>query len=134
LPREQLTVVVLSNIYSSATTNLGYDIAALSLGFPYEPLHFRDPVPASELQNCEGKFQFGADFYQPNATVELVAKGRELAMRWPDGNISPLIPVSADHFVDRSYWEDVKIKRDASGKPSALVYDHFEGQAANPKK
>jgi hypothetical protein len=31
--------------------------------------------------------------------------------------------------VDRAYWEEVKIERDASGKPSALTYDRFSGTA-----
>ena len=133
LPRAQMTVVLLSNIYSSATT-IGYDVAALAMGLPYEPLHFRDPAPTSaELKTCEGKFRFGADFYQSNAVTTLLAEDRELSMRWPDGSISPLIPVSADHFVDRSYWEDVKIERDASGKPSALSYDRFQGKAMKPE-
>ena len=129
LPRAGLTVVVLSNIYSSATTTLGYDIAALSMGLPYESLHFRDPTPDSaELKSCEARFQFGADFYQPDAVVALIANRRELSMRWPDGSISPLIPVSPDHFIDRSYWEEVKIERDAMGNLSALLYDRFQGR------
>lgn len=134
LPRARMTVVVLSNIYSSATTTIGYDVAALSLGLPYEPFRFRDPAPTpAELKTCAGHFQFGADFYQPNAEVALIASDRELSLRWPTGELSPLIPVSPDHFVDRSYWEDVVVKRDSSGKPSALVYDRFEGKSTGPK-
>ncbi len=134
LPRARITVVLLSNLYSSATTRIGYDIAALSMGLPYEPLHFRDPAPTpAELKTCEGKFQFGVDFYQPNADVVLIAKGRELSLGWPDGSVSPLISVSQDHFVDRSYWEEVKIERDANGRPSALVYDRFQGRLARPQ-
>lgn len=37
LPRSNLTVVVLSNIYSSATTDIGNDIAAIVLHKPYKP-------------------------------------------------------------------------------------------------
>jgi CubicO group peptidase (beta-lactamase class C family) len=134
LPHSQMTVVVLSNIYSSATTTIGYDIAALSLGLPYEPFRPRDPGPSpAELKTSAGHFQFGADFYQPKAEVELVASGRELSLRWPTGELAPLIPVGPDHFVDRSYWEDVVIKRDSSGKPSVLVYDQFEGKSTDPK-
>jgi CubicO group peptidase (beta-lactamase class C family) len=134
LPHSQTTVVVLSNIYSSATTTIGYDVAALALGLVYEPFHFRDPAPGSaELKTCEGRFQFGSDFYQPNAEVVLTSNGRELSMRWPSGESSPLIPLAVDRFVDRAYWEDVKIERDASGKPSTLGYDHFRGRAASPQ-
>jgi CubicO group peptidase (beta-lactamase class C family) len=134
LPHAQTTVVVLSNIYSSATTTIGYDIAALSLGLPYEPFHVRVHAPSpTELKTCTGTFQFGPDFYQANAKVALIANGQELSMRWPSGDVSALIPLGRDHFVDRSYWEEVKIERDASGKPTALVYDHFQGKASSPQ-
>jgi len=50
-------------------------------------------------------------------------------MRWPSGDISPLIPLSRDHFLDRSYWAEIHIERDAAGLPKAIVYDHFRGNA-----
>ena len=132
LPKGQMTIVIFSNIYSSATTAIGYDIAALSLGLPCEPFHIRDPAPSpAELKTCTGTFQFGPDFYQPNAKVDLAANGQELSMRWPSGDASALIPLGPDHFIDRSYWEEVRIDRDASGKPAALIYDHFHGTASN---
>lgn len=134
LPHAQTTVVVLSNIYSSATTTIGYDIAALSLGLPYEPFHVRVHTPSpTELKTCTGTFQFGPDFYQANAKVALTANGQELSMRWPSGEVSALIPLDRDHFVDRSYWEEVKIERGASGKPTALIYDRFQGTVSSPQ-
>ena len=130
LPDSATTVVVLSNIYSSSTTTIGYDIAALSLGLPYEPLHFQVPAPdASELKTCTGTFQFGPNFYQANAKVDLIAHGQELSMRWPSSDVSALIPLGHDRFVDRSYWEEVTIERNASGRPAVLVYDQFRGTA-----
>jgi CubicO group peptidase (beta-lactamase class C family) len=128
LPGSKLTVVVLSNIYSSATTTIGYDLAALSLGREYQPLHLAKRAPAV-LKRCTGTFQFGPDFYQANATASLVSRGQELEMRWPSGDTSVLLPVGSDRFIDRSYWTDVKIERDASGKPAALIYDQFRGTA-----
>jgi hypothetical protein len=125
-------VVVLSNIYSSVITTIGFDLAALSLGLPYDPFHPSEPAPnTAELETCTGMFQFGPDFYQPNAKLILTANGGELSLRWPSGDVSALIPLGRDHFVDRSYWEEVKIERDASGHPYTLVYDHFEGRATN---
>jgi CubicO group peptidase (beta-lactamase class C family) len=134
LPHAQTTVVIMSNIYSSATTTIGYDVAAVSLGLPYEPLHVGvHPPSALELKTCAGTFQFGPDFYQANAKVALIANGQELSMRWPSGDVSALIPLDRNHFVDRSYWEEVKIERGASGKPTALVYGHFQGKASSPQ-
>jgi CubicO group peptidase (beta-lactamase class C family) len=135
LPREQATIVVFSNIYSSATTTIGNDIAAIVLGLPYEPLHLNDPAPsAAELKTCTGTFQFGPDFYQPNAQVILIANGPELSLRWPSGARSPLIPLGPDHFVDRSYWEKVKLERDAAGRPLFLIYGDFRGTAVPNKQ
>jgi D-alanyl-D-alanine carboxypeptidase len=135
LPNAGTTVVVLSNIYSSATTAIGYDLAALSLGLPYELFHAMEPAPsAAELDTCTGSFRFGPDFYQPNAAVTLTANGPELHLRWPSDYVSALIPLGRDHFVDRSYWVDVKIERDASGHPVLLSYDHFQGKAASPRR
>ncbi|PYT69946.1 MAG: hypothetical protein DMG39_17310 [Acidobacteria bacterium] len=130
LPREKVTVVVFSNIYSSATTAIGYDIAAIVRGLPYETFHTSDPPPsAAELGTCTGTFQFGRDFYQPNAQVALVTEGHELTLRWPEGSLSPLIPVGRDQFVDRAYWEQVKVERDAKGEPMGLAYGSFHGSA-----
>ncbi|HXJ89976.1 MAG TPA: serine hydrolase domain-containing protein [Candidatus Binatia bacterium] len=126
LPGSKLTVVVLSNVYSSATTTIGYDLAALSLGQHYQSLHIRNIGPAA-LKRCIGTFRFGADFYQANATVTLVALDKGLEMRWPSGETSILVPLGDDRFVDRSYWADVRIERDRSEKPVTLIYDQFRG-------
>ena len=133
LPNAHMTVVVLSNVYSSATATIGYDIAVLSLGLPYEPLRMMEPPPSpAELNTCKGLFRFGPDFYQPNAAVSLTVESTELHMRWPSGYVTALIPLSRDHFVDRSYWVDVKVERDASGRPTILSYGNFQGKAAGP--
>lgn len=130
LPKEALTVVVFSNIYSSVTSNLGYDIASIVLGLPYEKFHPEEPAPAaSQLQTCTGSFQFGQDFYQVNAKLDVIRTGSELSIRWPSGSLSPLIPISTDYFLDRMYWVPVVIERNASGKPESLRYDRFCGKA-----
>jgi CubicO group peptidase (beta-lactamase class C family) len=133
LPGSETTVVVLSNIYSSATTVVGYDMAAIALGLSYEPLPLPMHAPrAEELTNVTGGFQFGADFYQPNAKVIVKREGEELFLYWPSGDRSALIPLERDHFVDRSYWERVSIERDETGRAAVLVYGQFQGRASPP--
>src|SRR6266567_1298148 len=127
LPREQLIVIVFSNIYSSATTTIGYDLAAISLGLPYEPFLPGESAVAEQLHSYAGTFEFGPDFYQPNAEVSLIDDGSMLSMRWPSGDISPLIPLERDRFVDRSYWEEIRVERDAAGSPRSILYGHFRG-------
>jgi len=108
LPEQELTVVVLSNIYSSATTSIGNDIAAISLGLPYVPFRPMSSIPnATLLESGTGNFQFESDFYRPGAVLTLANCHGELTLRWPDGSLSPLILIDRDHFIDRSYWENV---------------------------
>ena len=130
-PKERLTVVVLSNIYSSVTTTIGNNLAALALGKSYEAfnpvLHALTP---QQLRASRGSFLFGQDFYQPNARLSLVATNNDLTIVWPDGSLTHLIPVGTDRFIDRSYWENVVIGRDAAGNPATLTYGTYQGKAA----
>jgi CubicO group peptidase (beta-lactamase class C family) len=133
LPQETLTIVILSNVYSSATTDIGYDIASITLGLPHESFQPGKPLSEGELKACTGSFQFGPDFYQKNARVEVTVTGKDLSLRWPSGDLSPLIFLSHDHFIDRNYWQQMSVERDASGNPKALVYDRFRGSIAEDK-
>jgi CubicO group peptidase (beta-lactamase class C family) len=131
LPREDLTVVALSNIYSSVTSDIGYDVASIVLGRPYKKFEVQTPLIAADSLHLDSlKFTFPADFYQPNATLTFVKNGAEMFLRWPSGDLSPLIPIDRDHLIDRAYWEPVNILRDDRGYPRAITYDRFEGSRA----
>ena len=133
LAKEHLTVVVLSNIYSSATTTIGNDVAAIALNLPHTAFQpGRETISAQDLKSMCGKFVFGADFYQPNAEVTLVAEGSDLSLHWPSGDVSPLIPLTRDHFIDRAYWEEVIVERHANGMVISLAYDRFHGKFSAP--
>jgi hypothetical protein len=130
LPRADLTVVVLSNVYSSVPTGIGNDIAAIVLGKPYKPFVIGAALTPAALSDLNSRaFTFGADFYQPNATLTFSPRGNELFLLWPGGSLSPMIPVSADHFLDRAYGEAVTIERDSAGKAIAIIYGRFRGVA-----
>jgi D-alanyl-D-alanine carboxypeptidase len=130
MPQERMTVVVLSNIYSSVTTPLGYDIAAIALHLPYESFRPGPTLTAEQIRVSTGVFHFGPDFYQANAQVALIADDAMLSMRWPSGSVSPLIPLSRDRFIDRSYWQDVQIERAPDGSAKSILYDGFRGLPA----
>jgi hypothetical protein len=128
LPREDLTVVALSNIYSSVASDIAYDVAAIALGRPYQRLAVQMPLlPADSLDIDKRQFRFGPDFYQPNATLTFEKNGREMFLRWPSGDLTPLIPIDRDHLIDRAYWEPVRVIRDPEGKPTSMTYDRFTG-------
>ncbi|HEY8796134.1 MAG TPA: serine hydrolase domain-containing protein [Gemmatimonadaceae bacterium] len=129
LPREDLTVIALSNIYSSATTDIGYDIAAIALGLPYAAIALRSHAPDS-LGLAGARFTFPADFYQPNATLAFEETDGEMFLAWPSGDRSPVIPVDRDHAIDRAYWEQIAVTRDSAGRATAITYDRFTGARA----
>jgi hypothetical protein len=76
-----------------------------------------------------GVFRFGPDFYQANALVALIADGAVLSLKWPSGTLSPLIALSRDHFIDRTYWQEVQIERGPDGSAKSILYDRFRGVA-----
>jgi hypothetical protein len=60
-----------------------------------------------------------------------VKKGAELFLRWPSGDLSPLIPLNREQLIDRAYWVPVGIVRNERGIPRSITYDRFEGVRAN---
>ncbi|MDB4909231.1 MAG: hypothetical protein JWO39_54 [Gemmatimonadetes bacterium] len=131
LPREDVTVVALSNIYSSATADIGNDIAAIALGLPYAPIALdARPLPPEMLALDGARFTFPSDFYQPNATVALTQSGGEMFVAWPSGDRTPIVPLDGDHAIDRAYWEPISIVRDSAGRATAMTYDRFRGERA----
>jgi len=128
IPSEKLTVIVLSNIYASVPTTMGFDLVALELNKPLDPLQLpASPPPPMDVAAIAGAYRFGADFYQPNTALNLTADEGDAVLHWADGSTSALIPIGGDRFIDRAYWVGVSIHRDAAGRPDALVYDRFTG-------
>jgi CubicO group peptidase (beta-lactamase class C family) len=129
LPREDVTVVAFSNIYSSATSDIANDIAAIALGVAYTPVALRKhPISPDSLGVNGARFTFPADFYQPNATLAFEVDGGELFLRWPSNDLSPVIPIDRDHAIDRAYWQAIAINRDSTGNATSISYDRFRGE------
>jgi CubicO group peptidase (beta-lactamase class C family) len=126
IPREALTVIVFSNIYSSAPSDIGEGLARIALGLPHDTFHPLAKAPKPITQPLH--FRFPGEFYQPNAEITMFSQNGDTFLRWPSGNLSALIPISSDEWIDRSYWEPVRLNRDGSGVPAALVYDRFKGE------
>jgi len=129
LPREDVTVVAFSNIYSSATSDIGNDIAAIALGVTYAPVALSRHAMSPDTLGVNGtRFTFPADFYQPNATLAFEVDGGELFLKWPSNDRSPIIPLDRDHAIDRAYWEPIAISRDSLGRAISMSYDRFRGE------
>jgi CubicO group peptidase (beta-lactamase class C family) len=126
IPREALTVIVFSNIYCSAASDIGDGLARMALGLPHKSFH--PLVKAPKAIKRPLLFRFPDDFYQPKAEMTLFRRNGDTFLRWPNGTLSPLIPIAADEWLDRAYWEPVRLDRDQRGLPEALQYDRFRGE------
>jgi CubicO group peptidase (beta-lactamase class C family) len=126
LVREDITVIVLTNLYSSVSNRIGRDLMSLVAGgsdvFPPD-ITAQGPDPAL-LEELAGSYQFGPDFYRPNGTVRIAIRDGQLFNRsdW-------VMPTTGDplHFVHRRYWSDLVFVRDAEGTITELRYDDFVG-------
>lgn len=125
VPREALTVIVFSNIYCSSPSDIGDGLARIALGLPHQTFHPLAKAPKAIKQSLH--FRFPVDFYQPNAEMTMFSRNGDTFLRWPSGQLSPLIPTGANEWVDRAYWEPVRLDRNLSGVPVALYYDRFRG-------
>ncbi len=117
-PARQLTVIVLSNSYSPVSQSpVADDIAAMALGKDVPPPQKITPVTGDigQLRKFEGNYQFGADFFRPNAQVQLTVQGGEPALDWGNNFRSSLIPVGPGEFIDRRFWARVRFKADGTG-------------------
>ena len=129
LPKENLIVIALSNVYASAPPDMAAEIAALALSRPYDRLSLKTAVDSASLFGLPRDFQFPKEFYQPNAIVRVQAADGRVSLRWPSGDTSMLIPTETDQYIDRAYWMPVSIDRDSTGKIRQLRYGTFIGLA-----
>jgi CubicO group peptidase (beta-lactamase class C family) len=128
LTQDRLLVIVLSNLYDSAPSDISLDVAAMLSGHSYQPLTLKTSPDPKTLAGMPASFQFEKDFYLPNALVRMHATNGQVSLDWPTGVQSALIPTSTDHFMDRNFWVRVEIVRDPSGRIEQLKYGPFTGR------
>ncbi len=121
---EDLTVVVLGNLYNALPGSIGPDLIALALGEKVTATAMSTDEPDPELlQELVGSYQFGPEFYLPNAVVGIHVQAGHLF----NGG-SWLIPSKGMHFIHRGYWSDLIFERDEAGKVTRLRYDSHVGE------
>lgn len=120
---EDVTVILLGNLYSSATTPIGRNLMEIALGREVEttPIRRERPDPAL-LAELVGTYQFGPDFYRPNGKATFRIEDGHLFYRsnW-------MIPAGGTKFIHRVYWSNLEFLRDSSGKIVKLKFDDFVG-------
>lgn len=125
---DNVTIVVLCNLNISGVTNeIATNVAAITLGEPYEHLELSqtllDPDVAGQII---GLYQFGADFYVPNAEMRIVFKDGHLFQEEAlSGRLQALLRIDDLRFVHRSHFFRVEFHRDVDGRIDGMEYDRF---------
>ncbi len=126
LPKENLAVIVLTNIEHDANPIIVPEAVAMVMGKTYKPFDYA-PLPEGDAGRPAGDFVFGADFYRASATLNLATDATGTTLYWPGGPEDPLLPLAKDKYMDRYYWNLVSVVRGPGGDPVALDFNGFRG-------
>jgi CubicO group peptidase (beta-lactamase class C family) len=119
---DDVCVVVLSNSYSPASqTAIAGDLAKIIFGEKPSPPPRLEAVSDNVAKTAVGRYQFGPDYFRPNAVVDIEHDGNHLFMKWEDGKRSVLLALQSGKFIDRMYWGQVEFSNEP-GKALQLTY------------
>jgi CubicO group peptidase (beta-lactamase class C family) len=122
-PADGVTIIILSNSYSTVTQDpIPAGLAAIVFGSdpPKPPALSLAPLPASELASDSGEYQYGPDYFDPNARFTLRPQAGSLVQLMGDHQ-SPLVSIGHDEFVERRFFGTITITRNVEGTVTGLV-------------
>jgi len=123
-PEDDVTIILLSNSYGTASQDpIAEGLAAIVFGQQTPPSTPVQPVtiPQSVLASYTGQYQFGPDYFAPNAKFTLAVNSGFLLMQLGEHH-APLVPVSQADFLERIYFGRVVISKDAAGNVSGVTF------------
>jgi CubicO group peptidase (beta-lactamase class C family) len=125
-----VTVVVLSNLYVSVATDIARAVGALYFGEPVKPMPDlrADPLSAPALAAISGTYQFGPDYYVPNATVTVRGRDGQVEASVGEYPPFPFITISPTSFLIRSFWVPAGFTIGPDGRASGMTIDGFKGR------
>ena len=122
---DDVAVIVLANTYIASTTPLADDIRAIlwQKDAVLPPLPTRVAVSPEQLDQVIGDYQYGPDFYTPNARIRIEGRDGYL-VSISSGQSLPLVPVEGGVYFDRAYWSFIRF---ADGK---MIYRNGDDEFA----
>ncbi len=129
--KEDVTVIVLSNLYVSVTTPIARAVGALHFAAPVEPMPrlTTRKLPPKSIASLLGTYQFGPDWYLPNAKVRIFSHNGEITGEYVDSDYAAFsfIPMDNGTFLIRSFWLPAEFTRDSAGRVTGLTLDEIRG-------
>ncbi len=137
-PDDDATIILLSNSYGTSSQDpIASGLAAIVFGQtpPSAPVR-AVAVSQSVLASYSGQYQFGPDYFSPNAKFTLTAMPGFMLMQVGDHR-APLVPVAQSEFLERIYFGRVAVSKDAAGNMTGLTFRFgetaFAAQRLNSK-
>jgi CubicO group peptidase (beta-lactamase class C family) len=121
-PDDDVTIIVLSNSYATVSQDpIAESLAAIVFAqTPSVPEMRTTPIPQSLLQSNAGDYQYGPEYFVPNAKFTLSAEPGYLLLQLGNSRI-PLVPLSATEFLERTFLSHFLIAT-KHGKVERLTY------------
>jgi len=122
-PDDDVTIIVLSNSYGTASQHPITDALAAIVfeqQLPPNTPQRAVTIPETLLTWYAGQYQYGPDYFDPNAKFTLTAKDGFLLMHIGDRNAA-LVPVSETAFLERTFFGHIEMTKDAAGKLTGLT-------------
>jgi CubicO group peptidase (beta-lactamase class C family) len=126
-PDDDVTIILLSNSYSTVSQDpIAPSLAAIVFGQqPTPPALHAAAIPQSTLASYAGPYQYGPDYFDPNAKFTLTAEPGYLLLELDDLR-TPLVPLSGNDFLERNFFGHVVMSRDAGGAITGLTTRYGE--------
>lgn len=127
---DDVTIVVLANLYVSVTTDIARAVGALYFGEPVKPMPAISPerLNAKSVAALVGTYQFGPDYYVPNARVTVGVRDGHLEAAIGDYPPFPLVPITPSRFILRSFWVPADFEIGPDGKATSFSIDGLKGR------
>lgn len=127
--RDGVTIVVLANTYISVTTAIARAIGALYFGTPVEPMPAlrAEPLDPSAAASLVGEYQFGPDYYVPNAKIIVAARDGHLEAMVGEYGPYPFVAITPTRFLIRSFWVPAEFTLGRDDRATGLVIDGRKG-------
>jgi len=118
---DDLTIILLSNSYSSVSQDpIAEALAAIVFGGrPVPPSMHAVNLPQSALASYAGQYQYGPDFFTPDAKFTLSLEPGYLLLQLGNGR-TPLVPIQPAEFLERKFFGRVVMEKDNSGTVTGL--------------
>lgn len=130
--KDEVSVIVLSNLYISVTTPIARAVGALHFGAPAKPMPPLTPrkLPPGSMAPLLGTYQFGPDYYVPNARIRIVGVNGDLTGEYVGSGYPAFsfIPITDKTFLIRSFWLPAEFTPRQDGQATELRIGEFRGR------